>query len=107
MAEILLCNKSTKTLRLHGTLQAKGSRKKKKNIKRLKIEELFSFVHFMTFSGAIREINETHFVYSGCWRSHLDSNKYIILHQSNLKRGNRKADAVSEGFTLMVVIQVS
>jgi len=42
----------------------------------------------MSFSDAIREINETHFPYSGALEKPLDWNEYITLHQSNFKRGN-------------------
>lgn len=46
----------------------------------------------MSFSDAIREINETHFLYSGALEKSLDWNEYITLHQSNFKRGNRQAN---------------
>lgn len=42
----------------------------------------------MSFSDAIREINETHFPYSGAVEKPLDWNEYITLHQSNFERGN-------------------
>lgn len=46
----------------------------------------------MSFSDAISEINETHFLYSGALEKSLDWNEYITLHQSNFKRGNRQTN---------------
>lgn len=74
--------------------------KGKEIIKRLKTKELFSFTHYMSFSDAIREINETHFLYSGALGKSLDSNEYITAHQSNLKRGNRQARCSFRGIHL-------
>lgn len=74
--------------------------KGKEIIKRLKTKELFSFSHYMSFSDAIREINETHFLYSEALQKSLDLNEYITLHQSNLKRGNQQARCSFRGMHL-------
>lgn len=60
----------------------------------------------MSFSDAIREINETHFLYSGALEKSLDWNEYITLHQSNFKRGNRQTNEQMsfKKFTLMAVM---